>query len=244
MNHAVLDNAASWVNVVYIASVGLTVILSIVALFISHQRASIRDIEVKKIQAYSAQQIALANGRSAEANAVAAEAESRTASATVAQEELRKQNLMLSMQLEQERKLRLELEERIARGRFDEADRICGAPRALTDEQDQTLVSSLRRFPHKQVSVVQIGDPEAAHLAEQILDALSKSQWTAVVSRVGTLVPPQYGIICTHSIMDHAAAAFVQTLRSFNLRVYERNSEETDQSEILVGLNEKPPASR
>src|SRR5215472_12619224 len=109
MNSAVLDNAASWVNVAYIASVGLTVILSILAVFISHQRASVRDIELKKVQAHSAQQIALANGRSAEANAVAAEAESRTAAATVAQEELRRENLGLSMQLEQERKLRLEL---------------------------------------------------------------------------------------------------------------------------------------
>src|SRR5437667_296242 len=109
MNSVLLDTAADWVNFMYIALVCLTLTASIIAVFLSYQRTSMRDNEVKKVQGQSALEVASANERSAEANqrevaarAIAAEAESRTAAAAAAQEELRKNNLELSVQLEQE----------------------------------------------------------------------------------------------------------------------------------------------
>ncbi|HEY2382830.1 MAG TPA: hypothetical protein VGK48_16770 [Terriglobia bacterium] len=243
MSPIFLDKASYWVNLAYIGSVSLTLVVSVLAVFISQQRAAVRDAELKKVQADSAQQVALANERTAsaaqhtaEANVVVAQAESRTAAATRAQEELRKQNLVLSVQLEQERKLRAEAEERAAREAAARTART-SAPRKLTANQMQVIASTLRPFAGKHVTIVELVDPEAGPLAQQLTAALSQAQWSPVVSRFGALTPPQFGIVCTHSGTDKAAIALVETLRSFNLTVYERKAEGNSTLELLVGLN-------
>src|SRR5579871_707669 len=195
MNPVFLDKASYWVNLAYIGSICLTLVVSVLAVFLSQQRAAVRDAELKKVQADSAQQVAQANERTAsaaqhtaEANAVVAEAESRTAAATLAQEELRKQNLVLSVQLEQERKLRLDAEERAAREAAAAASSAATSePRKLTADQAQVIASSLRRFAEKRVSIVELVDPEAGSLAQQLTTALSEAQWSPVVSRFGAL---------------------------------------------------------
>jgi hypothetical protein len=172
-----------------------------------------------------------------------AQAESRSAAATLAQEELRKQNLVLSVQLEQERKLRLEAEERAARGAAA-ATTASPKPRTLSSEQAKVIASMLRGFAEKRVSIVELVDPEAGPLARQITSALSQAQWSPVVSRLGALTPPQFGIVCTHNGTDKAAIALVETLRSFSLTVYERKVEGLGTLEVLVGLNGSPHAAR
>jgi hypothetical protein len=245
MDSVLLEKAAYWVNFAYIATICLTLIASVVAVFISHQRASLRDAELKKVQAESARDVANANERSAtaneraaSANAVAAQAQSQAAAATLTQEQLRKQNLELSIQLEQEKRMRLEVEERLAQ-QSPKGVAKNGQPRVLTEAQEQLLTSTMRRFNNEHVSLVEISDAEAAPLARQINTALSNAEWSIAVSRFGALAPPQYGIICTHAPSDRAAVALVETLRSFKLTVYERNSNGNGSArlEILVGLN-------
>lgn len=243
MNPVLLDKAAYWVNFAYIASISLMLAVTVLVVFVSQQRTAQRDAELKKVQANSAQAIAAANEHSASASAVLAEAESRTAAATLAQEELKKQNLVLAVQLEQERKLRLEAEERAARQAAAAASS-APEPRKLSSEQTETIASNLRRFAEKHVSILEIVDPEAGPLAEQITSALNGAQWAPVVSRFGALTPPQYGIICTHNETDKAAIALVETLRSFNLTVYERKSEGNGTLEILVGLHSSPNSAK
>src|SRR4051812_45343326 len=105
MDPALLDKAAYWVTFAYIATIGLTLIVSVIAVFLSHQRATLRDAELKKVQAESAREVATANEhssaaneRAASANAMASQAQSQAAAATLTQEQLRKQNLELSIQ--------------------------------------------------------------------------------------------------------------------------------------------------
>jgi hypothetical protein len=244
MDPSYLDKAAYWVNLAYIATVCLTLIATVVVVFISYQRAAVRDVELKKVQADAARQVATANQLSAQAsehaasaNAAASEAQSEAANATLAQEKLRKENLQLSIQLEQEKRLRLEVQERLAQqpspGKVIGQN---GQPRVLTNQQEQALASTMRSFSDRRVAVIEIGDGEAGPLARQISAALSSGSWSVSVSRLGALVPPQYGIICTHGPADRAAAALVETLRSFDLTVYERNANGNSQFEILVGL--------
>ena len=244
MNPIFLDKATYWVNLAYVGSVCLTLVVSVLAVFLSQQRAAVRDAELKKVQAVSAQQVAQANEHTAsaaqhtaEANALVAQAESRTAVATLAQEELRKQNLVLSVELEQERKLRVEAEERAAREVAAVTPSGTPEPRKLSADQTQVIASTLRRFAEKRVAIVELVDPEAGPLAQQLTTALLEAQWSPVVSRFGALTPPQFGIICTHTGTDKAAIALVETLRSFKLTVYERKAEGNGTLEVLVGLN-------
>ena len=217
MNSALLDNASYWVSIAFIASVSLTLIAAVVIVYISHQRSAVKDAELKKLSADSLL------------------AESQAASLALAQEQLRQQNLELSVQVEQEKRLRLEAETRLVREASAMGGRN-GKPRTLNSEQQEVLSSTLRRFANKHVSVIEIGDEEAAVLANQIILALSGAQWSTEVSRFGVLTPPQYGVICTHTPEDQAAIALVETLRSFNLIVYERNADGVDRTEIIVGL--------
>src|SRR5687767_10273798 len=64
---AFLDRAGYWINLIYICLVCLTMMAGVVAVFVSHQRTALRDAELKRVRAESAQQIAAANLRSADA---------------------------------------------------------------------------------------------------------------------------------------------------------------------------------
>ena len=224
MDPGLLDKAAYWVTFAYIATICLTLIASVVAVFLSHQRATLRDTELKKVQAESAREVATANEhsaaaneRAASANAIASQAQSQAATATLTQEQLRKQNLELSIQLEQEKRLRMEMEERLTR---EGAKGVAGngQPRVLSEAQEQQLASTMRRFANEHASLIELVDVEAGPLARQINAALSSAEWSIAVNRFGALAPPQYGIICTHAPSDRAALALVETLRSFNLK--------------------------
>jgi hypothetical protein len=80
-----------------------------------------------------------------------------------------------------------------------------------------------------------LGDPEAGALARQISSVLEKAGCHVFGSRVGALVPAQYGVICAHRPGDGAASALISSLRSVHLLVYDR-SESVDQFQVIVGL--------
>ena len=93
----------------------------------------------------------------------------------------------------------------------------------------------MRQFPQKHVTIIELGDSEAGALARQIASVLEKAGWQVFISPVGALVPPQYGVICTHNGGDAAASALIAGLRSENIIVYDR-TEAVDQVQIIVGL--------
>jgi hypothetical protein len=232
---AVLDKAAYWVNVAYIASVFLTLVLSVLVVFLSNRRSALKSQELESLQAAAAERLAVATQRAAEADqraaaaaAAASKAQSDAAASLREQEQLRKANLQLSMDLETEKRLRLELENQAA-GSVD------GQQRIMTAEQVKLLSSAMTPFAGKSATIIQLADPEAGTLAAQIRSVLENSQWNVFVTQVGALTPPQQGIICTHAPADAAASALVSTLRSFKLIVYER-TENVDRFQIIVGL--------
>jgi len=242
MDVAFLDKAAYWVNLVYVASVGLTMATSVVVVYISYQRAALRDFELKKVQSQSEERVAAANQLAAEANqrvassnAEAAKAESKAADASLAEAQIRKENLQLSIQLEREKQARLEIEQRIQQQAAAVPDSQSAPPRVLTADHETALLAEMRHFSKTQVTIIELSDPEAGGLARQIISVLEKAGWRVVVSRIGALTPPQYGLICVHRPADTAAAALVNALRSSNLIVYDRN-EPVDQFEVIVGL--------
>ena len=110
-----------------------------------------------------------------------------------------------------------------------------GGVRVLSAPQEEYLLSDVRQFAQKRVTVMALGDSEAGSLARQIASVLEKAGWQVFISPVGALVPPQYGVICTHNAGDAAAAALVAALRSANLIVYDR-TETVDQVQLIVGL--------
>ena len=240
---ASLDKAASWVNMLYIALVTLTLLATVVIVVLSHQQLAAKDEELRRVRAETEQQIAAANQRFTEAferasksDEAAIKAQSEMAAAVLALTQLRIQNLQLSTELEQEKQLRLEFEQRIVRQPLISATGLNGRSRGLTAEQEESLLSEMRRYPEKRATVIELSDPEAGAMARQITSALEKAQWKVFVNRVGSLAPSQQGIICTHGPGDVAATAFVTALRSFNFIVYER-TETVDQFQIIVALN-------
>ncbi len=206
------------------------------------------------------QQSADANQRAAALNAEAARAQAQAAAAALAEAQLRKENFQLAAELERERNTRLQNEQKTAQlpaaaptavqqppappptaqqtpGAAAEAQnpQPSAEPRVLSAQQEESLLSGVRQFPQKHVTMVELSDPEAGSLARQIAAVLEKTGWQVFISPVGALVPPQYGVICTHNAGDAAAAALIAGLRSANLIVYDR-TETVDQFQIIVGL--------
>jgi biopolymer transport protein ExbB/TolQ len=64
---ASLDKAASWVNMLYIALVTLTLLATVVIVILSHQRLAAKDEELKRVRAEMQQRVAAANQRYTEA---------------------------------------------------------------------------------------------------------------------------------------------------------------------------------
>jgi hypothetical protein len=247
-----LDKAVFWANLACAASVCFTLMTAFVAIYFSHYLSAAREAQVNSVQMDSQQRIrdferlvATANERAAAAAAEAAKAESETASMTLAHEKLRKENLLLSTRLEEEKQRTLEAEERIARLPATPqpvADSLAPVsrdvpqtPRLLTTQQEQVLVDSLAGYRGSRVSIIELGDPEAGQLAQQITRLLQDAGWTVVVSRFGALVPPQHGVVCTHASGNAAGSAFVQTLRKLGTTVHARSGP-PEQFEIIVGL--------
>jgi hypothetical protein len=263
---AFLDKAAYWMNLAYIASVCLILATSVIVVYISHQRATLRGLNLERVQKQSAERLAAANQQSAEANQRAAaltkevaDAQAKAAAAALAEARLQKENLQLSMDLERERSLRLEIQKRTtaqppsaqqplsppaaadrsaAGTRESKTPLPPGQMRVLTAQQEEVLSGELRRFAEKSVTIIELGDPEPGSLARQLATILKGARWQVFVNHVGALVPPQYGVICTHTSGDDAASAFAKALRSAHLVVYERTNT-VDQFQIIVGL--KPP---
>ncbi len=274
-----LEKAVYWVNIAYIASVGLTIIMSVMVVFLSRQKSTLFDAQLKQAGMDAQRDAATANLRAAEANLEAEKAHSERAALAIKEEQLQKQNLELSAELERQTRARLEAEERMQRQARQpqqpqpilqpqpppqpqpplqqpqqpqtapQTDQLAPvppvppvyptAPRVLTPMQEQLLVSAMNHFAGGFASVVELADAEAGPLARQIAGLLQNAKLNVVVNRFGALLPPQYGVVCTHGPNDSAASEFVKTMRSFNLTVYERSGS-AGQFEILVGLN--PPA--
>jgi hypothetical protein len=110
-----LDKAVYWVNIAYIASVGLTIIASLMIFYLSQQRTGLMDAQIKKAGFDSQRDAATANQRAAEANLIAEKAQAEKTQLAIREEQLKKQNLDLSMELERQKQARLELEARLLR---------------------------------------------------------------------------------------------------------------------------------
>jgi septal ring factor EnvC (AmiA/AmiB activator) len=212
-----------------ISVIALSLAALIVIALISHHRTAARELEIRRLKEESQQKIAAATVRIARANQSAAAAERE-------REQLKNENLELAIALERERKQRQEVEERIAQlaASGAAAGRRC-EPRVITEEHAAAIAAGMRRFSGQRVTLIQLSDPEACALAEQLRQTLEDAQWDVVVSRVESLVPPQRGIIVTHAKEDSAAAELVAALRTFGLIVYER-TEPMPQLQIIVGL--------
>jgi hypothetical protein len=246
---AFFEKAAFWVNFAVIATASLTLVLSVLLVFLSNRRSALRSTELESAQAASAERAAAASQRAADADGraaaaieSAAKAQSEAAAAVREREQLRKANVQLTSDLEREKRLRLELEELAARQQrapVGATDSPTVQQRVLTAEQEGLLATALRDFAGKSATIIELADPEARPLARQISSALEKATWSVFITPVGALTPPQHGIICTHNTGDAAALALVSTLRSFNLIVYERN-ETVDRLQIIVGLRPRP----
>ena len=218
----------NWINIAYFAGFALTVIIALLAVYSFRRRSAERETEFTRIQLEIRKRLSAANQRAAAANEAAA-------SAALAQEQLRKEILDLSVQLEREKRLRLEMEDRVLRQRPMSDLSPETPPRVLTAEQEQEAVRILREFAGTCVSVIEIADPEAGPLACQITRIVRNAELQVAISHFGSLVPAQYGIICTHGPKEPAPAALVQLLRSFNLLVYDRAGT-PGQFEVLVGF--------
>src|SRR6059036_281947 len=88
-----LDKAVYWVNIAYIASVGLTIIASLMVYYLSQQRSGLMDAQIKKAGYDSQRDAATANQRAAEANLVAEKAQAEKTQLAIREEQLKKQNL-------------------------------------------------------------------------------------------------------------------------------------------------------
>jgi len=210
------------------------------------------------------QQSAESNQRAAVLNAQAAQAQAQAAAAALAEAKIRKENLQLAADLEHERNLRLQTEQTGAQqpsaqqtpaqqpsapqtgaqqppaqptpaAAEPQNPQPSAEPRVLTAQQEESLLYGVRQFPQKHVTIIELGDSEAGALARQIASVLEKAGWQVFISPVGALVPPQYGVICTHNGGDAAASALIAGLRSENIIVYDR-TEAVDQFQIIVGL--------
>jgi hypothetical protein len=217
----------NWFDVTHIVGFVFILIAALLAVYFSNRRSVEKEAQFKKLQLEAQRRVAAANKRAAAANEAAR-------SAASAQEQLRKEMLDLSAQLEHERKLRLEMEERMLRLRAASRVNPETPQRVLSAEQEEEGIRILLEFAGTAVSVIEIEDPEAGPLASQILRILRNAELQVAVRSVSTLVPAQYGIICTHGAREPAAAV-IRLLRSFNLLVYDRAGT-PGQFEILVGL--------
>ncbi len=221
---------ADWINVVYLIALSVTLATSVLAVLLSHRRTSALQAELQKVRAESTRP---SPGR--EVNRDFQSQPSPQAAESVDRDELSRKNVELSIQLEKERRLRLEAEARLGRQSTSEADvQEPDGARLLTTAQEHALFLRLRRYEGNRVFVTELADNEAGQLARQISAALGKASWNVTVSRVGSLTPSQFGIICTHGSSDEAARLLIDTLRSFNLTVYERSG--SGPLEILIGL--------
>jgi hypothetical protein len=215
------------VDLAYLAGSTLVVIAAVLAI-LSHRRSEERGTQFTKLQLDAEKRVADAKKRAEAADEAAA-------SAVLAQEQLRTEILALSVELEHEKRLRLEMEERVLRQRPVSRVSPETPPRVLAAGQEEQAVRILREFAGTPVSMIEIEDPEARPLACQITRIVRNAELQVAVSQYGSLVPEQYGIICTHGPKEPAAAAFVHLLRSFDLLVYDRAGT-PGQFEILVGL--------
>ena len=234
---AFIDKLAYWVNFVYIVAVCLTLATTVLVVVLSQWRTASLRAEMQRLQAETAQQIKEAREQTLALNDRVAAADSATSQvqdqAEQARDKLNQEKIELRTQLEKEKRLRLEAESRLIRPPVVAPDQ--KEPfRRLTSAQEHELLLRLRRFEGRRVTIVELTDDEAGALARQLATVLSGAKWEVLVSKIGALNPPQYGIICVHGPGDEAAALLVELLRSFDLTVYERGG--SGPLEILVGL--------
>jgi hypothetical protein len=231
MDASFLETASFWSNIAVVALTVLAAIAGALALYFSSRLSALKDADLAKFQAESKAAISVADARGAEANAKAADAAKGTAEA------------LLAAAGANERAGKIEVEAASQRERAAKAERELLALqqrlawRELTPEQERRFVTELSRFAGTRVAIMTLGEAEASKFGEQIKSVLTAARWSLAVSVAGLVSPPPYGVICTHTAGDAAAASFVGLLKSANVIVSERIA---NGFQILIGL--KPPA--
>ena len=151
---------------------------------------------LRQVQQDSLKQIGMAEQRAADAASAVVKAEAEAAAAYALAEQLRQEKGELQSKIERETRRRQEAEQR-ASAAASAAVAIPKVPRIATSEQLQSVSAQLAAFRGVQVYMIELGDAEASRLSQQVIDAMHNAGWTVSVTRLGALVPPQYGIICT-----------------------------------------------
>ncbi|RJQ51688.1 MAG: hypothetical protein C4526_09590 [Nitrospiraceae bacterium] len=157
-------------------------------------------------------ELSKANADAEKAKSTAAEANTKTAE--------------LNFKVEQEARKRAEAELALEtlRGKL--------RGRSLSQKQRDILLLSLRQFSGATISVTSLGDKESATFADQIISVIQEAGIVVVRNFVGTLSPPQYGIIISPDLKPAFHDAFKKA--QIDIKI----GRATD-SNIFIGL--KPP---
>jgi hypothetical protein len=116
-----------------------------------------------------------------------AKVDSENAKATAA--EANNKTALLNLKIEEETRKRVEAELAL------ETLRAKLRSRSLTIKQREILLQSLSKLPETRITIISIGDKEAAEYAEQIISVLSEAGLLIIRSITGSMSFPQYGII-------------------------------------------------
>jgi hypothetical protein len=122
----------------------------------------------------------------------------------------------------------LELQQRLAHRRINPSDHV-------------RLVASLKPFQGSTVQLTKLADAEAAQFADDILSVLHDAGWSVQLSSIGTVSPPQYGLLCSvdeSTKAGHTLAAALHSLPTADVK--SATLAPPSIAAIFVGL--KPPA--
>lgn len=157
-------------------------------------------------------ELSKANADAEKAKATAAEANTKTA--------------VIHLKVEEEARKRAEAELALEtlRGKL--------RGRLLTSKQHEILLSSLKQFSGVTITVESLGDKEAATFAEQIVSVLKEAGIAVNRTIIGTLSPPQYGIIISSDFNEAFQNAFKKAQIDFKVS-------RSSGAKIFIGL--KPP---
>jgi hypothetical protein len=171
-----------------------------------------KDIQIEAAKAVAEK----AKSDAEKAKATAAEANTKTVSLNLKVEEEARKRAEAELALET---LRAKL-----RGRF------------LSQGQKEILLQVLKGLPKARITIVTLGDKEAAEYAAQIISAFREAGVIVDTFNIGVLAPPQYGIVVSPVLnMSPFSEAFKKAKINFTIGQIPG----PQQNGILIGL--KPP---
>jgi hypothetical protein len=186
-----------------------SLVVGVVSTYAIVTSGNIKERELKR-------ELSKANADAEKAKATAAEANTRTA--------------MLNLKVEEEARKRAEAELAL------ETLRAKLRGRSLSQGQKEILLQILKSLPRTRMTVVTLGDKEAAEYAGQIISVLREAGLIVDIINIGVLVPPQYGIVVSPALN---VSAFTDALKKAKINYTIGQIPGPQQNGILIGL--KPP---